>query len=303
MFDKFSLSGLDPYMPLTVPLWAAGAAAAVLLLFLLLALFRGGFGVVVGGLVRIGFLVLAAAAAWVLFNWMQDRDRIEARRALDQRLDELTARVLAPNSVLGCLEPGLGDAVDNSCEKELFAAPETTGAATALVAARWAVLASAAEYAKRDPAYEARLNGLRRSLQADRYGLLAQVLATREGCSPTRCDGLERLSDPTRVRANLAERTFENLVARNAVAWANRAHPQAAAAPLPGANVSFPSAASIPPVSIMSTEPGAAPPAAAAPTPPRRPAAQPKAAPRPAAARPAPISPRATGTTEPASDQ
>jgi len=305
MFDKFSLSGLDPYMPLTVPLWAAGAAAALLLLFLLLALFRGGFGAVIGGLVRIGFLVLAAVAAWVLFNWMQDRDRIEARRALDQRLDELTARALAPNSVLGCLEPGLGDAVDNSCEKELFASPEAVGAATALVAARWSVLASGAEYAKREPTYDARLNGLRRSLQADRYGFLAQVLATRESCSPSRCDGLERLSDPTRVRANLAERTFENLVARNAVAWANRAHPpMAATAPMPGANVSFPSASSIPPVSIMSTEPGAAPPAAAAPTPPRRPAAaQPKAAPRPAAARPAPISPRATGTTEPAADQ
>jgi len=304
MFDKLSLSGLDLYAPLTVPMWAAAATAAVVLLLLLTALFRGGFGVVIGGLVRIGFLVLAVAAAWVLFNWMQDRDRIEARRALDQRLDELTARSVASNSVLGCLEPGLGDAVDNSCEKELFANPETIGAATALVAARWSVLASAAEYAKREPGYDARLNGLRRSLQADRYGLLAQVLATREGCTPTRCDGLERLSDPTRVRANLAERTFENLVARNAVAWANRTHsPTATVAPIPGANVTFPSASSIPPVSIMSTEPGAAAPAAAAPTPRRPPAAQPKAAPRPAAARPAPISPRATGTTEPPADQ
>lgn len=300
MFDKFSLSGFDPYMPLTVPLWAAGAAAAVLLLLLLAALFRGGLGAVI----RLAFLVLAVAAAWVLFNWMQERDRIEARRTLNARLDELAARVVVPNSVFGCLEPGLGDAVDNACEKELFAGPETVGAATALVAARWSLLGRAVDYAKRDPNYDARLDGLRRSLQADRYGFLAQVLVTREGCTVARCDGLERLSDPTRVRANLAERTFENLVARNAVAWANRAHPPlAATTTAPGANVNFPSAASIPPVSIMGTEPGAAAPAAAA-TPPRRPAAQPKAAPRPAAGRPAPISPRATGTTgEPASDQ
>jgi hypothetical protein len=300
MFDKFSLSGLDPYMPLTMPLWAVGAAAAVLLLLLLVALFRGGLGAVI----RMAFLVLAVAAAWVLFNWMQERDRIEARRALNARLDELAARVLAPNSLFGCLEPGLGDAVDNACEKELFAGPETVGAATALVAARWSLLGRAVDYAKRDPNFDARLDGLRRSLQADRYGFLAQVLVTREGCTVTRCDGLERLSDPTRVRANLAERTFENLVARNAVAWANRTHPPVAATIAPGANVNFPSAASIPPVSIMGTEPGAAAPAAAAPTPPRRPAAQPKAAPRPAVARPAPISPRATGTNaEPASDQ
>jgi hypothetical protein len=301
MLDKFSLSGLDPYAPLTAPLWAVGAAAAVVLLLLLIALFRGGFAAVV----RIAFLVLAVAAAWVLFNWMQERDRIEARRALNARLDELAARVLAPNSVLGCLEPGLGDAVDNACEKEIFGSPEAVGAATALVAARWSLLGRAVEYGKRDPGYDARLDGLRRSLQADRYGLLAQVLVTREGCTAARCDGLDRLSDPTRVRANLAERTFENVVARNAMAWANRAHPPlAATTTAPGANVSFPSAASIPPVSIMSTEPGAAAPAAAAPTPPRRPpAAQPKAPPRPAAARPAPISPRATGTTEPTSDQ
>jgi hypothetical protein len=301
MLDKFSLSGLDLFAPLTVPMWAAIAAAAVLLLLLLAALFRGGLA----GVVRIAFLVLAVAAAWVLFNWMQERDRIEARRALNARLDEVAARVLAPNSVLGCLEPGLGDAVDNACEKEIFGSPETVGAATALVAARWSLLGRAVDYGKRDPGYDARLDGLRRSLQADRYGLLAQVLVTREGCTAARCDGLERLSDPTRVRANLAERTFENIVARNAMAWANRAHPPlAATTTAPGANVSFPSAGSIPPVSIMSTEPGgAAPAAAAAPTPPRRPAAQPKAAPRPAAGRPAPISPRATGTTEPDSDQ
>jgi len=292
MFDKLPLSGLDPYAPLTVPLWVAGAAAALLLLFLLIALFRGGFG----GIVRIGFLVLAAAAAWVAFNWVQERDRIEARRSLDQRLDELTARVLAPTSVLGCLEPGLGDAVDNSCEKELFASPETIGAATALVYARWSLLSRAVEHGKRDPGYDGRLDGLRRTLQADRYGFLAQVLSTREGCTASRCAGLERLSDPTRVRANLAERTFESLVARNAVAWANRVHvPTAAAAPVPNPNVNFPSASSIPPVSIMSTEPGAGAPAAA--PPPRRAAPPPKAAPRPAAAKRAPAAPPETGTT------
>jgi len=298
MFDKLPLSGLDLNAPLTVPLWWAGAAAGLLVLLLLVALFRGGLSAVIGSLVRIAFLALAMVAAWILFNWVQDRDRIEARRALDQRLDELTARALAPGSVLGCLEPGLSDAVDNSCEKELFSNPETIGAATALVAARWSLLAHAAEHAKRDPGYDARLDGLRRALQADRYGFLAQVLSTREGCTANRCEGLDRLSDPTRVRASLSERTFESLVARNAVAWANRVHvPTAVGAPVipPNPNVTFPSAASIPPVSIMSTEPGAGGPPAAAPTPPRRPA--PKAAPKPAAAKRAPPPSPEAGTT------
>lgn len=296
MLDKISIPNLDPYAPLTVPLWAAGAAALLLLVLLLLALFRGGFATVIGGLVRLAFLALAIVVAWKFIPYFVERDRIEARRAIDQRVAELSARALAPNSVLGCLEPGLGEAVDAACEKELFASPETIGAATALVAARWSLLGRAAEHAKRDAGYDARLDGLRRTLQADRYGFLAQVLSTREGCSASRCDGLERLSDPTRVRANLAERTFESLVARNAVAWANRVHvPTTAAAPVPNPNVAFPSASSIPPVSIMNTEPGAGTPAAAAPTPPRRPP-PPKAA-RPAAAKPAPIAPPATGTT------
>jgi hypothetical protein len=291
--DRLSIPGLDVAAgTLTLPLWAAGAAAALLVLLLLLALFRGGFAAVIGSLVRVAFLVLAAAVAWKFIPYFADRDRMDARRALDQRMSELTARVLAPNSVLGCLEPGLGDAIDAACERELFASPETVGAATALVAARWSLLASALDYAKRDPNYEAKLDGLRRTLQADRYGFLAQVLSTREGCTAGKCEGLERLSDPGRVRANLNERTFEGLVARNAVAWANRPHGPTAAGSVavPGSGVNFPSAASIPPVSIMNTEPGGAAAPAAAPTPPRRPAPPPKTV-RPAAARPAQISP------------
>jgi hypothetical protein len=292
--DRLSIPGLDVAAgTLTLPLWAAGAAAALLVLLLLLALFRGGFAVAIGSLVRLAFLVLAAVVAWKLIPYFADRDRIEARRALDQRMTELTARVLAPNSALGCLEPGLGDAVDAACEKELFASPETVGAATALVAARWSLLTSAADYAKRDPSYEPKVDGLRRTLQADRYGFLAQVLSTREGCTAGRCEGFERLADPSRVRANLNERTFEGLVARNAVAWAARPHGATAAVGptgAPGPGINFPSAASIPPVSIMNTEPGGAAAPVAAPAPPRRPPPPPKAV-RPAAARPAQISP------------
>jgi hypothetical protein len=299
--DRLSIPGLDVTAgTLTLPLWAAGAAALVLLLLLLLALFRGGFAAVIGSLVRLTFLALAAVVVWKLIPYVAERDRIEARRALDQRLAELSARALAPNSVLGCLEPGLGDAVDAACEKELFASPETVGAATALVAARWSLLASALDHAKRDPGYEAKVEPLRRSLQADRYGFLAQVLATREGCTVSKCEGLERLSDPNRVRVNLSERTFEGLVARNAVAWANHTHGGPVAAPASGVN--FPSASSIPPVSIMNTEPpGTATPAAAPAAPKRPPPAA--ASKRPPPARPARVTPPPASGAAPDPDQ
>jgi hypothetical protein len=305
MLDNISIPGLDVASgTLTLPLWAAGAAAGLLVLLLLLALFRGGFGTVIAGLARIALVVVAAAVAWKFLNHQAERDRIDERRALDARASELTARVLEPNSVLGCLEPGLGEAVDGSCEKQLFASPETVGAATALVAARWSLLVSGLDYAKRDPGYEANLDGLRRTLQADRFGFLAQVLSTREGCTLSRCDGLEKLTDANRVRANLSERTFDGMVARNAAAWPSRsraAAPTAAApaAPAPAAGVNFPSAASIPPVSIMNSEPGAAPPGAAAPAAqPRRPP-PPRPVPRPATAQPAPISPPPAAATAP----
>jgi hypothetical protein len=308
MLDKLSVPGLDVAAgTLTLPLWAAGAAAALLLLLLVLAAFRSGFGVVIAGLARIALVVLAAAVAWTFVNRFAERDRADERRALDQRVYDLTARVLEPNSVLGCLEPGLGEAVDGACEKQLFAGPETVGAATALVAARWSLLVNGLDYARKDPGYEASLDGLRRTLQADRFGFLAQVLSTREGCTISKCDGLEKLSDANRVRANLSERMFEALVTRNAAAWPSRARGAApmAAAPAPaptgpvaGSGVAFPSAASIPPVSIMSSEPSAG----AAPAPPAKRPPQPRAQPRPGTAQPAPanLAPAAaTGTAAP----
>ncbi len=312
MLDNLSFPGLDLASgTLTLPVWAAGGAAVLLLVLLILALFRATD--LIGTLVRVAFLVLAAAVAWALVTRFDERARADERRALDQRLAELNSRVLAPTSVLGCLEPGLGDAVDGSCEKILFAGPETVGAATALVAARWSLLADGLDYAHgKDPGYDANLDGLRRTLQADRFGFLAQVLSVREGCTASKCEALDRLSDPNRVRANLNERLFEGLVARSAAAWPSRTRPGTPTAaaptnPAPASGIMFPSASSIPPVSIMNTEPPAAapPPAAAAPAPAARrppttpPAARP-AAPRPQAAQPAqqpvPIAPPATSS-------
>jgi len=296
--DNISFPGLDLATDtLPVPVWAVGAAGLVMLLLLIMAVFRSK------ALVRILVGGAAVALALVFLQRLAERERAEERRALDHRLNELTARVIAPGSLLGCLEPGLGDAVEGTCEKMLFAGPESIGAATALVAARWSLLADGLEYARKDPGYETTLDGLRRTLDADRFGFLAQVLAVREGCSALKCDALTTLREPNRVRANLTERTFEGLVARNVAAWPARARTPVAAAPpngTPGTGITFPSAASIPPVSIMNSEPvgsaPAAPSAAAASTPapqaaPRRPAAAAAPRPRPAAAAPVQLAP------------
>jgi len=98
------------------------------------------------------------------------------------------------------------------------------------------------------------------------------VLATRDGCTADACDAFALVYDDKRLRANLKDRLFDVTVARYAVNWPTRTRPLASSSSggngpsgVPaGPNVSFPSAASIPPVSIMNSEPPAPPPAQAA---------------------------------------
>jgi hypothetical protein len=154
--------------------------------------------------------------------------------------------------------------------------------------------------AARDPGYQGSIERMRRALETDRFGLVAQVLASR-GCTADNCPAFGLLRDPARVIANLNERAFDANVVLHAANW----RPDAAAAvvsmPPPGPAVAavtpapgpvavplsskydFPSAASIPPVSIMNAEPPL-PPAneqAAAPAAPAKPAAAPQPAPQP----------------------
>src|ERR1700694_626080 len=118
---------------LTVSLWVAGAAAALLVLFLALAIVRAGLVRVIGTVVGVLLVALVLGAAAMLIN---RADRADERRALDQRLNELTVGVIAPGSILACLDVGIGEAVEGACEKAVFASPEAAAAATAFVSAR-----------------------------------------------------------------------------------------------------------------------------------------------------------------------
>src|SRR5205814_4254506 len=109
---------------------------------------------------------------------------------------------------------------------------------------------------------------LRRSLEHDRFGFVAQALVTGERCTPDACEALSLLKNPVRVAANLKDRTFEIFVGRYVAAWMSRsavptlaaapaqptataAAPTAQAAVTPATsavNIDFPSAASIPPI-------------------------------------------------------
>ncbi|MEA2979399.1 MAG: hypothetical protein QOF09_1222 [Alphaproteobacteria bacterium] len=293
------ISGLDVATgTFVLVIFSAGAALAVLIVLACFTLRRAGRTAVAGALLVCGLALVGGVFGYALFDHFAVREQATERRAIEARAAELTARSLAPGSALGCLDAVASLVVENACERPLFASPEAVAAAVAYVDARFSQLTASAALAERDPTYQPAFERLRRGLEADRYGVVAHVLMTR-GCSGADCAELRLLRDPTRVLANMKARAFESYLGVHALAWqpngAGQAlasappfavpPPQATNGAGPGAPITegsravsppkfdFPSASSIPPVSIMSSEPGT-PPAADS----RSPAAPPRRA-------------------------
>jgi hypothetical protein len=250
-------------------------------------------------------VLMVALAGWWAIDYFARRDILAERQALDARAFELTARVMAPGSALACLDAMAGDVVEDACEKALFASPEAAAAAVSYVAAQLSLLASAGDHARRAGPGSAMMQ-LRHALEADPFGVVAQVLAVRDGCTPAQCGAFALLQDTRRISTNLAERPFEARLKQYAAAWpasggrpvastpppAAAPQPTAAAGPRVPNNLYFPSASSIPPVNIMTAEPAAPPPphdttGAAADPSARKPGAAPARQPPSSAAAPA----------------
>jgi hypothetical protein len=264
--------GIDPEIGnLPLHLWVAVGSAVLLVALCTAAIFRAAPALRVEVL-ALGAL-LGAAMAWAVLDREAAGERRAEGRALIARADDLAARTLAPGSPLGCLDALAGDNVEAACEKAIFASPASVAAATSYVAARLAVLAEMTAYVRRGGAdidnVLLPLLPLRRALEADRFGFLAHLLVVRDGCTRENCDALTLLHDAEKVRTHLSEATLDQLVAQYSTAWAQPAETtvadaqaHAAASAQPGAqpshkpvNIDFPTAASIPPISIMTPEP------------------------------------------------
>jgi hypothetical protein len=207
----------------------------------------------------------------------------------------------------------------------VFQSPEATAAALSYVAAELTLLADFTVYARKagsdlPPA----LGNLRRSVEGDRFGLVARVLAVRDGCTPGNCPAFAMLTDPGRIAVNLSGRSYELYVERHAAAWpagakspvvaatgaggAGEGDAQPPPASTPRSGLFFPSSASIPPVTIMNAEPqlppettNSTPPSAPKQAPARRPAASAGAPTNSGNAQPSrpPIDLNAAGRTSP----
>ena len=243
------------------PLWAAAVAAAVTALLAIVAMYR------IGGRQVLGMVVAAVAVLGIgsfVAQRLDSNTKAEQRRAIEARVASLASQALAPNSMLSCLDAAGGTLVHEACEKALFASPEQVAASLNYVGARLDLLREIAMVAGMDDTtYDSLRTPLLRSLEADRFGLVAQVLVERDGCSVASCYAFELLPQNRQVVSNMSERAYDMRVARFAATWNDKpGGPALAAQSAPSmpsqmpTSANFPSAASIPPVSIMSNEPG-----------------------------------------------
>jgi hypothetical protein len=265
--------GIDPEFGASVlQLWIAAGSAILLILFCMLALFQPQLGVASSPARRIGFVLAGALLGGVMASAFADRalwgGGSAERRAFDIRAQQLNALALAPGSPLACLNALAGDVVETACEKALFGSPASVAAASSYVAAQLALLSSAAAHGPRAGAdIDDVLAPLRRSLESDRFGFVAHVLAVRDGCTGQSCKAFALFRDANHLRANLNAAILDRYVERYAALWSAGSDGPGAEAPpaatastnAPGArkmvNIDFPSAASIPAVSIMNPEP------------------------------------------------
>ena len=282
-------SSLDEiWRSLTFPMWLTLAAAGFFALILLITLLRAERSVANGTLTIITLLAIGIAVAATIRGFGADGTSA-SRGAPALQL------VMASSPALSCIDDLAGETVLIACEKILFGSADAAAAAVSYAAARITQLTSFGDVAAANRAMTPELATLRRSVERDRYGLMAYVLSARDRCQPGDCAAYRALTDHNQIAANMDERIYEGLILRYSPSWGAPAAAPVAALPSPPpagkpTNAEFPSSASIPPVNIMTPEPPLG--ATATPAPPPHPpaatnaqTAAPRAAPTPTAAK------------------
>ena len=283
-----------------VPMWMTLAAAGFFGIIVLITVLRAEKSVANTVLAMIALLAMGIAVAATIRGFGPGEQTASNGSSSLQ-----TIKVALP--ALSCVDELAGDIVLAACEKALFGSAEAAAAAVSYAASQISRLTAFGDVAAAGTSMTPQLAALRRAVEHDRYGLMAYVLVARDHCTPSDCAAFRSLTDSHQIVANMDERVYDGLISRYAPTWNAPPAPGPVAALIPGVptgkptNAEFPSAASTPPVSIMTPEPGTAatprPPASTAnvPTPSPRPtptlaAAKKQATPKPLRAPSAPVS-------------
>ncbi len=122
---------------------------------------------------------------------------------------------------MSCLDGLAGESVENACERALFASADAAAAAVSYTAAQVSRLASFGNVAAADKVTTPELNALRRTVERDRFGLVAHVLTTREGCSLSApCPFFQSLTNSAQISSNMSDNVYDGIVERQAAVWA-----------------------------------------------------------------------------------
>jgi hypothetical protein len=269
------------------PMWLTLGAAGFFGILVLITLLRAEKSVANGALTVITLLGVGIAVAATI------RGFGPSGRVASAEMSRPSQPMTAALPALSCIDDLAGDVVLAACEKTLFGSADNAAAAVSYAASELTRLVAFGDVATANANMTPELKTLRHAVERDRFGLMAQVLLERDNCSPLDCPAFRSLTDNHQILVNMDQRTYDGLVARYAPSW--NAPPPAPIAPVATlaptmptgrpTNADFPSAASTPPVSIMTPEPGTAP----APPAPRSTASAPAAnaplpSPRPSAA-------------------
>ena len=253
----------------TFPMWLTLAAAGFFAIIVLITLLRAEKSVANGALTVITLLAIGVAVAATIRGFGTGGSVGSGETASVQ-----TINVSLP--ALSCVDDLAGEAVLAACEKSLFGSAESAAAAVSYAASLITQLTASGDVAAANRNITPELLAVRRAIERDRYGLMAQALVARDHCTLSECPAFRVITDTHQIVANMDERMYDGLVSRYAPSW-NAPAPAAAAGAVAAlapnmptgrpTNAEFPTAASTPPVSIMTPEPGpaATPPAPRAP--------------------------------------
>jgi len=247
----------------SLPMWATLIAAGFFALIVLIVLLRADKTMANGALSVIALLAIGIASTTTVRGFGTSGSRTASDPPIDYRATASPQIAAAP--ALACLDGMSGDSVESACEKAVFGSPDTAAAAVSYAASQISRVIAA--NSARAPTPEQQL--VKRVVERDRYGLVAQVVSVRDRCVVTDCPLFRVLSDSSQIRSNMNDRLYDALVARYSPSWSSAAAspPSPAAGLLTGVpaatgrpnSVDFANSTAIPPVNIMTPEPPAQP--------------------------------------------
>src|SRR5262245_47115075 len=161
------------------PMWVTLAAAGFFAILLLITLVRAEKSVANGALTVITLLAVGVAVAATIRGFGLPGTAPSPASQPPPAMAALPA--------MSCIDDLAGETVLTACEKTLFGSPESTAAAIAYAATQITRLTSLGDVATVNSKLTPDVESLRRSIERDRYGLMAYVLVARDHCTPQAC--------------------------------------------------------------------------------------------------------------------